>query len=108
MSCAILRICLIGALLTGSAGCQGLRGGLPDDPLFIGRTPATGNPTSEPPPAWVYSEPAPPPAPLDMQDRPSLARDIRPVPTPQLRPPAAPDITRTPHKTPAILTNRPR
>jgi hypothetical protein len=108
MICAISRICMIGVLLTGAGGCQGLRDGLPDDPLFIGRTPVTGTATSAPPTALAHSEPEPPPAPSEMQDRPSLARHTRPVPTPELRAPGTPDITRTPNKVPAILTNRPR
>lgn len=107
MNCAISRICMIGVLLI-AGGCRGLGEGLPDDPLFIGRTPAKGTPTNEPPAALAYSEPEPPLAPSEMQDRPSLARRTRPVPTPELRTPGAPDITRTPHKVPAILTNRPK
>jgi hypothetical protein len=111
MNCAISRICVIGVLLI-AGGCRGLGEGMPDDPLFIGRSPAKGEPRSEPPTALAYSEPEPPPAPVEMQDRPSLAKHTRPVPTPELRTPGAPDVTsdvtRTPNKVPAILTNRPK
>ena len=98
---------VLGAL-AGAGGCRGLRDGMPNDPLFVGRTPIKAKATNAPPAALAYSVPEPPAAPLEMQDRPSLARQTRPVPTPELRTPGAPDITRTPNKVPAILTNRPR
>jgi hypothetical protein len=108
MICAISRICVVGVLLITAGGCRGLRDGMPKDPLFIARTPVTGKATSAPPTVLAYSEPEPPAAPLEMQDRPSLARHTRPVPTPVLRPPGTPDITSTPGKIPGILTNRPK
>ena len=87
--------------LLGMTGCQGLWGsrGLPKDPLFVSRRPIEGKAISAAPITLAVAEPAPPPAPLDIANRPAYAnRQPRRVPENGIQPDRA---------VPGTLTNRP-
>jgi hypothetical protein len=104
-----LPICGLCAVLGCLGGCQNLlaRRGLPKDPLFIARTPIQAQATQTAPAALARVDPTPPPVPVEMQDRPSLAQYEKPGP-PALRAPDNPaDVTGAP-RTPGVLTNQPR
>ena len=63
------------ALAPTLLGCQGLYGtqGLPHDPLFASKTPLAAKADLIPPIAFAYLEPAVPPNPFLLKDRPLYA-----------------------------------
>ena len=103
-------------VLLALAGCQGVFGrqGLPRDPLFVSRRPVPGNVSGVTPAGVAAIEPALPPVPQEIANRPAYARR---------KAPALPDrvvlsgqrdadlgtgnALRPPRTTPGILTNRP-
>jgi hypothetical protein len=96
---AFWRNCILCVALAALCGCRG-RSGLPPDPLLIARSPVTGQAMNSAPVMIAHVAPTPPPAPVEMQERPSLAKYRRPAPLPDTVGPG-PGL-------PGVLTNRPR